>query len=85
MIFRREVGEKGQVVIPIDIRKMLKIKNGEQIIFEVKGNEVNIKPEQSPEEFIKDFFNVPKLEKKLTMKEIKKTIMEEYDERISGF
>lgn len=85
MIFRREVGEKGQVVIPIDIRKMLKLRSGEQVVFEVRGDEVSIKSQQTPEEFIKDFFNVPKLDKKLTMKDIKKTIMEEYDERVSGF
>ena len=79
MIFRREIGEKGQVVIPVDIRKMLKLRTGEKVVFEVKGDEVLIKSEKSPEEFLKDFLNVPKLKKKLNVKKLKEVIMSQYE------
>ena len=34
------VSEKGQVVIPIDIRRKLDIKEGEKLLLAVKGNKV---------------------------------------------
>ena len=84
MIIRREIGEKGQVVIPKDIREMLGLHSGEQVIFEIKNEEVKIKKEQNPEEFLKDFLDVPgKKKKRSSIKEVKKIIMEQYDEEIS--
>ena len=77
MLIEREIGEKGQVVIPKDIRSLLGLKVGQKIIFEVKENEVLIKSEQDPERFLEDFFNVPK--KNITMKQIKKLLDEKYD------
>lgn len=76
MIFRRELGEKGQVVIPADIRKLLGVRNGEEIVFEIKENNVFLKSSQDPDEFLNDFFNIPKLDKLISMKDIKKTILE---------
>ena len=55
MIIKREIGEKGQVVIPKDIREYLGLDIGSNIVFEVKDNQVAIKKEQDPEEFLKDF------------------------------
>ncbi|MBS3080607.1 AbrB/MazE/SpoVT family DNA-binding domain-containing protein [Candidatus Pacearchaeota archaeon] len=83
MIFEREIGEKGQVVIPKDIREYLNLHPKEKILFEIKGDEVVIRKEGDPEEFLKDFLNVPGKEKKGSIKEIKKTILEQYDEEIS--
>ena len=40
MRIKREVGEKGQVVLPKDIREHLNIKPGSGIVFEVRGDEV---------------------------------------------
>ena len=34
MIIRREIGEKGQVVIPKIIREMLKLRKGKKVVFE---------------------------------------------------
>lgn len=39
----RKVGPKGQVVIPSDIRKMLEIRPGEQVVVEVDDGNVIIK------------------------------------------
>lgn len=80
MEMKRAVGEKGQVVLPKDVRDYLGIKPGSTVIFEVKGKEIVIKPEKSGEEFVKDFLNVPKLKKPLTTKQIKKILDEQYEE-----
>ena len=82
MRIKREISEKGQVVIPKDIREMLGLRKGSNVVFEIRDKEVIIKPEQTPEEFLKDFLDVPKLKKRLTSKEIKKVILEQYDEEI---
>lgn len=81
MQMRREVGEKGQIVLPKDIREYLNIKPGTRVIFEVRGGEVVIKPEKSGREFVEDFCNVPKLKKRLTVKELKKIYEEQLEER----
>lgn len=78
MILEREVGEKGQVVIPKDIRKFLNLKKGKKIIFEFRGDEVILRSE-NPHIFLDDFLNVPKrLRKGLTMHDIKKSLGEAY-------
>ncbi len=80
MKITREIGEKGQVVIPRDIREMLNLRSGGKVVFEIKDKDVLIKPEQDVEEFLKDFFNVPeKLRKPTNMKKIKKIIEEQYE------
>ncbi len=80
MIIKREIGQKGQVVIPKDIREILNLYTGAKVVFEVNGNNVSIKPEQTTQEFLKEFFNVPKKRKKsLTHEEINKIYEESYD------
>lgn len=83
MIMRREIGEKGQVVIPRDIRQMLGLKFGGSVVFEIKKDEVVLRQEQNPEEYLRDFLNVPRLKGRLSIKDIKKTIMEQYGKKIS--
>lgn len=75
----REIGKKGQVVIPKDIRKFLGLKEGQKVVFEAREEEVVIKPEQDPDEFLEEFFNIPKPKKNITLKEIKKDLDEKYD------
>ena len=78
MIIKRAIGEKGQVVIPKDIREHLGLDIGVNIVFEVKGNEVILRKEENAEEFLKDFLNVPKLKRKINVKELKKIYEEQY-------
>ncbi|MBS3066299.1 AbrB/MazE/SpoVT family DNA-binding domain-containing protein [Candidatus Pacearchaeota archaeon] len=80
MISKREIGEKGQVVIPKDIREFLGLDKGVKITFEVRGDEVILKNEQDPNKFLEEFFNVPNKEKKGSAKEIKKIILQQNDE-----
>jgi len=51
-----KVSEKGQIVIPTDIRKELKIKKGEQLLLIRKGNKIMIeKAEEISKKAKKDF------------------------------
>ena len=78
MIIIREIGEKGQVVIPKDIREHLGLNMGVKITFEVKDDEIIVKKEQNPEKVVEDFFNTPKIKKKIGVKELKKIYEEQY-------
>ena len=79
MRFVRQMGEKGQVVIPKDIRQLLGLKFKQNVVFEINNEEVRIKTEQNPEDFLEDFLNIPKLKRPLTLKDLKKIEDESYD------
>ncbi|MDE1768408.1 MAG: AbrB/MazE/SpoVT family DNA-binding domain-containing protein [Candidatus Micrarchaeota archaeon] len=79
MELERIVGPKGQVVIPIDVRKKAGIKPGSDVVFEVIDSKIIIKKKMSPKEFVDDFGNVPKKVKGLNAKKIKAILEEEYD------
>ncbi len=82
MQMKREVGEKGQIVLPKDIREYLNIKPGSKVSFEIKGGDVVIKPLKTGKEFVEYFCTTSKkLKKPLTIKEIKKTLEGQYDLR----
>ena len=86
MRFVREIGEKGQVVIPKDIRDMLNLKRGSKISFEVERTgdnlgEVKIMPEkESQDDNLKEFFMIARTKgKDLTLKDLKKIEEQSYD------
>jgi len=82
MIIKREIGEKGQIVIPKDIREHLGLDIGVNITFEVDNNKVILKKADNANEIVEDFFNTPKINKKLTSKELKKIFEEQYYEKV---
>lgn len=51
MQFSSVVTQKGQATIPVQIRNLLGIKKNSKIVFEIKNNEVSIKP-------VIDFFSL---------------------------
>lgn len=72
---KRELGEKGQVVLPKDIRDYLNIKPGTKVVFEIRGGEVIIRPAKNSKEFVDYFCRTSrKLKKSVSTKAIKKTI-----------
>ena len=77
----REIGKKGQVVIPKDIREMLRIKDNDKIIFKVKESEVIIKrKDENVDKFLEEFFTIARTKgKDLTLKDLKKIEDESYD------
>lgn len=78
----REIGDKGQVVIPKDLRQLLGIRPRENIVFEVEDNRVCLKKEENPRDFVKDFLDVPGKEKQGSIKKIKGVIDEQYEEEL---
>lgn len=79
MIIKRNIGEKGQVVIPKDIREMLNLRKGEKVVFELRDKEAVIRSEENPEEFLRDFLDVPKMKKRVSPEKLKKIYEERYD------
>ena len=82
MNIKRTLGEKGQVVVPKDIREHLGIKPGSEIVFEMKEREIVIRPARSPKEFVENFCSIipKKYKKRLDISKIKKTIDKQYEE-----
>ena len=80
MIIKREIGEKGQVVIPKDIRDFLNLKLRGNIVFEIKDNEVLLKSEDDPEKIVNDYCNVSGKSKNTSIEKIKGVILERYNE-----
>ena len=80
MILNRTIGEKGQIVIPIDVRKQFNLQKGKKIIIEVTKEEIRIRPEASKEELLEQFFVQARTKgKDITLKELKKIEEESYD------
>lgn len=79
MELERTISEKGQVVIPKDVRKKLGLAAGSEIIFEVKDGQIIIKKKMSPKDFVDYFTDVPKKIKGLTIKKIKSLMEEQYE------
>ena len=81
MIIEREIGKKGQVVIPKDIRKLLGLQQGNnRIIFEIEDNEIKLKRKDSSKKILQKFFTIARTEgKDLTIKDLKKIEEESYD------
>ncbi len=79
MLIKRTVGEKGQVVLPKDIRDQLGIKPGTEVAFDMTSDGVIIRKATETRKAYEDFFDIgPKLKHKI---DIKKTIEEQYEVR----
>ncbi len=77
MIIRRKVGPKGQVVIPKDIRDLLEINPGSEVLIELSGNEIIIRAARKAENFLESFTKTPKkLKEKI---DYKKLLDEQYE------
>lgn len=82
MEIKREIGQKGQVVIPKDIREYLGLSKGNKVVFEIRDKEVIIKQEQDPIKIVEDFFNTPKIKRKISVKELKEIYNEQYERHL---
>ncbi len=81
MHLRRTIGEKGQLVIPKDIREYLGLKPGVEVVFEVREGEVVLRAKKDPKEFVEDFCSVPrKIKRKVDLERLlEKQVEEEYE------
>ena len=80
MYIVRELGAKGQLVVPKDIRDHFGLKKGSKVVFEVKDDKIIIKPQKN-EEFIDTFCHTveKKLKKRIDIKELYSGQIEERD------
>jgi len=58
MILKRTIGPKGQVVIPKDVREHLGVEPGSEVIFEVRENEVVMKPSRAPAQIVDEYVSI---------------------------
>ena len=75
----REIGAKGQVVIPVDIRRMLKLKPKSKVVFKIENNEITVKANESSEKWLSEFLKYRKKGQEMSLKELKKIEEESYD------
>jgi AbrB family looped-hinge helix DNA binding protein len=75
---RSKVGQKGQVVIPKEIRDRAGIRAGSEVVIEMKGDEVLIKRPSPPAKNYVDYY-IASYSKKLKRKIDVKKILEEED------
>lgn len=79
MITKRSLTEKGQLVIPKDMREYLKWKNKEEVIIEVKNDAVIVKKDNSNDALERFLTASKKKGNKITLEEIRKIEDESYD------
>ncbi len=84
MVRIRIVGKKGQVTIPKDIREKFGIKEGTKVIFEVRGDEIILKPEKSGKDFVEDWCSIvkKKMSGSVDLKKLKEEFYEQVDEDV---
>lgn len=81
MIAKRAIGERGQFVVPKDIREQLGLHAGTEVTVEVKGDEMVVKPAKTAEQILDEFFTSShRIKMKGGTKWIKKVIDKQYEE-----
>ena len=79
---RRPMGERGQVVVPKDIREFLNLRPGGNVVFTVHDGDVILKRDEPAENFVAEFLNTPKLKRPLSAARMKRLILEEHEGEI---
>jgi AbrB family looped-hinge helix DNA binding protein len=79
---RRPIGERGQVVVPKDIREFLNLRPGGNVVFTVHDGNVVLKRDEPEANFVAEFLNTPKLKKLVSAAGIKRLILEEHGSEI---
>jgi len=80
---KSKLGPKGQAVIPKEIREMMGIRPGSEVVFEVRGDEVVVKPLQNRSSVDELIRLIPRELKVKDEVDLKKIILSEALERWS--
>ena len=80
---RTTVTRKGQVTVPVEIRRALGLQEGDQVTFTMKDGEVRVEPTGSVVERTRGAFksNLPPLSAEELREEAERAIADEADER----
>jgi len=78
----RTIGPKGQVVIPEEMRRALGMKPGAKVRFELRDNELVVKPEVELEEYV-EYYSRTFAKKARKQIDLKRLIEEEVEERLA--
>ena len=79
MKLKRTINEKGQIVIPKDIRVKMGLKRGTEVELNLEDGKIIIEVKNKPKDIVNDFANVPKKIPNLNSKSIKDILDEEYN------
>lgn len=82
MLVKKEIGERGQFVVPKDVREQLGLHPGTEVTVDVKDGKMIVEPAKSVDEFLKEFFTSSKRLKIKgdPVKWFKKRLDEQYEE-----
>jgi len=80
---KSRLGPKGQAVIPKEIREIMGIRPGSEVVFEVRGDEVIVKPLQDHSSVDELIHLIPREQKLSDEVDFKKIILSEVLERWS--
>jgi AbrB family looped-hinge helix DNA binding protein len=80
---KSKLGPKGQAVIPKEIREMMGIRPGSEVVFEVRGDEIVVKPLQNRSSVDELIRLIPRELKVKNEVDLKKIILSEALERWS--
>lgn len=82
MLVKRAMGERGQIVVPKDIRERFGLQAGTELTFDIKGDQIVMKPAKTPEQFVEEFCSISsrRIHIKDGPKWIKKVLDEQYEE-----
>ena len=84
MELERTISEKGQIVIPRDIREYLGIKSGSEVVFDINDGAVIMKPKKSGRDTVEEFCSISKKRfAKMSPRRLKKLLGEQYE--VPGF
>lgn len=78
----RSVSVKGQVTLPVEVRRVLGIAPRGKVAFAIDGGEVHVKGARSPVD--ETFQAVPALKKKLTWDELRRIAQDDAAEEAVG-
>lgn len=82
MLVKKEIGGRGQFVVPKDVREQLGLHPGTEVTVDVKDGKMIVEPAKSVDEFLKEFFTSSKRLKIKgdPVKWFKKRLDEQYEE-----
>lgn len=76
------VTRKGQITLPADIRRALKLQEGDTVAFRIEGGEVRVRPAQAT--LADGYQSIPALAEPKTDAEIKTIVRDERAARYKG-